>query len=66
MGLFRNCKGSLNLLEGPIYGEEKEKDMKIHPVVFFCTVWNERNILAFRREGVLDIQKLKNSFVCNL
>ena len=35
MGLSKNCKGRLNLLEGPFCGEEKEKDMEIHPVVYF-------------------------------
>ena len=35
--------------------------------VFFGTVWKGRNKLAFEGGGgVLDIQKLKNSFVCNL
>ena len=35
MGLSRNCKGGLNFLERPFCGEEKEKDMEIHPVVYF-------------------------------
>ena len=39
--------------------------MEIHTVVYFLEVWKEKNRLAFRR-GVLDIQKLKNFFVCNL
>ena len=29
-------------------------------------VWKGRNKLAFEGGGGLDIQKLKNSFVCNL
>ena len=33
--LSKNCKGGLNLLEGPFWGEEKEKEMEIHPVVYF-------------------------------
>ena len=32
---------------------------------FFWTVWKEKNRLAFRG-GSLAIQKLKNSFICNL
>ena len=35
MGLSRNCKGGLNLLEGLLCGEEKEKAMEIHLVVYF-------------------------------
>ena len=35
MGLSRNCKRGLNLLKRPFCGEEKEKDMKIHPIVYF-------------------------------
>ena len=35
MGLSRNCKRDLNLLEGPFCGKEKENDMEIHPVVYF-------------------------------
>ena len=35
VGLSRNCKGGLNLLEGPFCGEEKEKNMEIHLVVYF-------------------------------
>ena len=35
MGLSRNWKGGLNLLEGLFCGEEKEKDMEIHPIVYF-------------------------------
>ena len=34
-GSYRNCKGGLNLLEGLFCGEEKEKDMEIHLVVYF-------------------------------
>ena len=35
MGPPRNCKGDLNLLEGLIRREEKEKDLEIHTVVYF-------------------------------
>ena len=39
--------------------------MEVYPVVHFLDSLEERNRLAFRR-GVIAIQKLKNSFVCNL
>ncbi|RVW59254.1 LINE-1 reverse transcriptase-like [Vitis vinifera] len=45
--------------------EKEEKDLDFHSAVYFWTVWKERNRLAFRG-GSLAIQKLKNSFVCNL
>ena len=35
MGFSRNCKGGLNYLEGPLCGEEKEKGLEIHTVVYF-------------------------------
>ena len=55
-------------MEGLFCGEKKDKDLEIHSVVHFWTVWKERNKLTFRggRGRVLAIQKLKNSFVCNL
>ena len=39
--------------------------MEFHSVMYFWTVWKERNRLAFRG-GSLVIQSLKNSFVCSL
>ena len=35
MGLSRNCKGGFNYLEGPICGEEKEKGLEIHTIMYF-------------------------------
>ena len=52
-------------MEGLFCGEKKEKTIWKSILFIFWTVWKERNILAFRG-GVLAIQKLKNSFVCNL
>ena len=46
-------------------GKKRKKIWKSIPLCIFWTVWKERNRLVFRG-GVLDIQKLKNSFVCNL
>ena len=52
-------------MEGLFCGEKKEKIWNSIPLCIFWTVWKERNRLDFRG-GVLDIQKLKNSFVCTL
>ena len=52
-------------MEGLFCGEKKEKDLEFHPVVYFLDGMEGMNRLAFR-EGSLAIQKLKNSFVCNL
>ena len=49
---------------GSFVGKKRKKIWKSIPFIF-CTLWKERNMLAFRG-GVLAIQKLKNSFVCNL
>ena len=50
---------------GSFVGKKRKKIWNSIPVCIFWTVWKERNKLAFR--GVsLDIQKFKNSFVCNL
>ena len=35
------------------------------PPCIFWTVWKERNHIDFR-DGIVDVQKLKLSFVCNL
>ena len=35
------------------------------PPCIFWTVWKERNHIAFR-DGIIDVQKLKLSFVYNL
>ena len=50
---------------GPFVGKKRKKIWKSIPLYIFWTVWKERNILTFRG-GVLDIQKLNNSFVCSL
>ena len=50
---------------GPFAGKKRKKIWNSIPLCIFWTVWKERNRLAFRG-GSLDIQKLKNSFVCNL
>ncbi|KAJ9705958.1 hypothetical protein PVL29_003867 [Vitis rotundifolia] len=50
---------------GSFVGRKRKRIWNSIPLCIFWTVWKERNRLAFRG-GHLDIQKLKNSFVCNL
>ncbi|RVW15177.1 LINE-1 reverse transcriptase-like [Vitis vinifera] len=50
---------------GPFVGRKRKRIWTSIPLCIFWTVWKERNRLAFRG-GSLAIQKLKNSFVCNL
>ena len=52
-------------MEGPFCGEKEEKDLELHPVVYFLDGMEGKKRLTFR-EGSLAIQKLKNSFVYNL
>ena len=46
-------------------GKKRKKIWKSILLCIFWTVWKEMNRLAFR-EGSLAVQKLKNSFVCDL
>ena len=50
---------------GSFVGKKRKKIWDAIPLCIFWTVWKERNRLAFRG-GILNVQKLKNSFVCNL
>ena len=55
--------------KGSFVGKRREKIWRSIPLFIFWTVWKERNRLTFRGEGgggELAIQKVKNSFVCNL
>ena len=50
-------------------GKKREKIWRSIPLFIFWTVWKEWNRLAFREGGLgreLAIQKIKNSFVCNV
>ena len=47
-------------------GKKRKKLRKSIPLYIFWMIWKERNRLAFRGGGALNIQKLKNFFVCNL
>ncbi|KAJ9704891.1 hypothetical protein PVL29_003103 [Vitis rotundifolia] len=51
--------------KGPFVGKKRRKVWNFIPLCIFWTVWKERNRLAFRG-GVLNVQKLKNFFVCTL
>ena len=50
--------------KGSFVGKKREKIWRSIPLFIFWTVWKERNRLAFG--GELAIQKVNNSFVCNL
>ncbi|KAJ9673635.1 hypothetical protein PVL29_023281 [Vitis rotundifolia] len=50
---------------GPFVGIKRKKIWNSILLCIFWTVWKERNRLAFKG-GSLALQKLKNSFVCNL
>ena len=50
--------------KGSFVGKKREKIWRSIPLFIFWMVWKERNRLAFG--GELAIQKVKNSFVCNL
>ena len=65
LGVPRAGEGGFIQLEGPLCGEKRKKIWNSIPLCIFWTVWKERNRLAFKG-GVLNIQKLKNSFVCTL
>ena len=58
-------KEALFSWRGPFVGKKRKTIWNSIPLCIFWTVWKERNRLAFKG-GVLDIQKLKNSFVCTL
>ena len=65
VGVPRVSEGGAVQLEGPFVGKKRKKIWNSIPLCIFWTVWKERNKLAFKG-GVLNIQKLKNSFVCTL
>ena len=45
--------------------KKRGKAWRAAPLCLFWTVWKERNVIVFDYE-VLSIQRMKNSFVCNL
>ncbi|RVW44612.1 Heat shock protein 90-5, chloroplastic [Vitis vinifera] len=58
-------KEALTSWRGSFVGKKRKQIWKSIPLCIFWTVWKERNRLAFRG-GVVNVQRLKNSFVCNL
>ena len=46
-------------------GKKHRKVWKAAPLCLFWLVWKEKNMIAFDNEE-LSIQRMKNSFVCNL
>ena len=50
---------------GSFVGKARKNAWQVAPLCIFWTMWTERNLIAFDNEE-LSIQRLKNSFVCNL
>ena len=63
--LPETVKETLISWRGSFVGKKRKKIWKSIPLCIFWTVWKERNRLAFKG-GVVNIQRLKSSFVCNL
>ena len=64
----KSVKEVLFSWRGSFVGKKRKKIWNSIPLCIFWTVWKEMNRLAFREGGggALAIQKLKNSFVCNM
>ena len=58
-------KEALLSWKGSFVGKKRKNIWKSVPLCIFWTVWKERNHRAFR-DGIVDVQKLKHSFVYNL
>ena len=58
-------EGNSSWVDGAFVGKALKKTWQMTPLCIFWTVWKERNMLAFGNEE-LSLQRLKNSFVCNL
>ena len=61
----KTVKEVLTSWRGPFVGKKRKKVWKSILLCIFWTLWKKRNRLAFRG-GMLNIQKLKNFFACNL
>ena len=61
--LPETVKEALTSWRGSFVGKKRKQIWKSIPLCIFWTVWKERNRLAFRG-GVVNVQRLKNSFVC--
>ena len=62
-----SCSMKKTLLgwHGAFMGKVRKKAWQMAPLCLFWTVWKERNIWVFSNEE-FSLQRLKNSFVCNL
>ena len=65
LGLPKTVKDALINWKGSFVGKKRRKIWKSIPLCIFWMVWKERNHIAFR-DGTVDVQKLKHSFVSNL
>ena len=63
--LSYSVKETLLGWHGAFLGKARKKAWQMVPLCIFWSVWKERNLLAFGNDE-LSLQRLKNSFVCNL
>ena len=61
----KTIKDALINWKGSIVGKKRRNIWKSVPLYIFWTIWKEHNCIAFR-DGTVDVQKLKPSFVSNL
>ena len=61
----KTVKETLLSWKGSFIGKKRKNMWKYVPPCIFWTVWKERNHITFR-DGIIDVQKLKHSFVYNL
>ena len=61
----KTVKEALLSWKGSFIGKKKRNMWKSVPPCIFWTVWKERNRIGFR-DGTVNLQKLKHSFVYNL
>ena len=61
----KTVKEALLSWKGSFVGKKRINMWKSVPSCIFWTVWKERNRIAFR-DGIVDVRKLKHSFVYNL
>ena len=61
----KTIKDALLSWNGYFVGKNRRYMWKFVPLCIFWIVWKERNLIAFR-DGTVDVQKLKHSFVYKL
>ena len=67
MSWILSCSVKETLLgwHGSFVGKAHKKTWQVALLCIFWTVWKEKNLLAFGNKE-LSLQRLKNSFACNL